>query len=401
MDSLTPAAFVAHGPILAMTLSERFVNDGSPTGLTWTHSSSTPTCPRRSARSFLLPILRVEHKDCRIIGEIPDFFTSRFFRFPVHPDCVPNLTKEQHRQLVFEPELPMVVVPSASPRTVFVNCDDYSGFLKLDYPFVLGRYARHLFGPKLDHGYLVSKELSDKAAESMGIFHFQEIGALEVIISNGKRSGVLFRKALPTGRSWPRYYSFCSLFGDNYFEEPRESPAILVQEALAHGGLEWILNQVIRPLVTSFWQLVTTFGFWPEAHAQNIVLGIDSSGNTAVIWRDCQGMFVDMEVRKTSLPSAPYHSLTAGNDTTLQKRSFLYDWILGHYVLDPIRELCDNWWAGSGKRVQGMAKHVTTELLGSADLRYVLPQGVMYCLSMEAPGDKHLEYLREYNPVYR
>lgn len=195
-----------------MVLLERFRNDGSPTGFTWKKSSSVATCPRKSARWFALPLLPFAARDVRCYGEIPSIFqTGDRVLYPLHPDCVQLLSLSSHKKLIHSSPSPLLVSPTASPRTVLIKETTWRGFAKLDYPFVLGRFPRALYGPKLVHGLEISNYLVRIRASEAGICHFPEVGALEVQMSETRKSGVVFRSYLPTGPHVDKCFTFVSV----------------------------------------------------------------------------------------------------------------------------------------------------------------------------------------------
>jgi hypothetical protein len=373
--------------IEVMILLERFVNDGSPTGLTWKNSSSFATCPRKSAKCFLLPLLKVNKEVCSINGSLPPQFIDEQVLFPVHPDCVHLLDPAFHEQLVWDPYRPMLVMPTSSPRTIFCGAAGWNGFVKLDYPFVLGRFPRELNREKLNHGVTVSSLLLQERADEYGVYHFPEIGTLEIQSNSYRHAGALFREGLETGPGFDRYFSFCSLFGSDYFA-PQSEP-ILLELAYHFGGLQWISSSVVQPLLESFWKLVTNFGMWPEPHAQNIVLGVNASGKTGIIWRDGQGFWFDYEMKARDMPGPMNRVLTMEDPERQRRRSFIYDWTLGTYVLDPIIKVSTSRYREALEQLTEVIRNVTLGVLTSI-AEELLPPGRAYGMSLAEPQGRHL-----------
>jgi len=370
-----------------MILLERFVNDGSPTGLTWKNSSSFATCPRKSAKCFLLPLLKVKKEICSVTGSLPPQFIDEQVLFPVHPDCVHLLDPAFHKQLVWDPYRPLLVMPTSSPRTVFCSSSGWNGFVKLDYPFVLGRFPRELNREKLSHGVAVSSLLLKERADECGVYHFPETGTIEIQSSSQRRAGALFREGLETGPGYDQYLSFCSLFGSDYFA-PENEP-ILLKLANGFGGLDWISSSVIQPLLESFWKLVTKFGMWPEPHAQNIVLGVNASGETGIIWRDGQGFWFDYEMKARDMLGPMNRVMTIEDPERQRRRSFIYDWTLGTYVLDPIIKASTSRYHKATVQLTEVIRTVTLDVLTSI-AEELLPSGRAYGMSLAEPQGKHL-----------
>lgn len=378
--------------IEAMVFAERFINDGSPTGLTWKNSSSPATCPRRGPRSYLLPVLHVSTDVGVVIGTPPSaFFWKSGLLFPVHPDCVHLLGRSLHHQLIFRMEAaPLVVVPTASPRTVMAEREDWRGFLKLDYPFVLGRFKRGLSGEGLRHGIQVSRLLVDGQAEARGVLHFPETGAFEIPVDDERRSGVVFRGLLPIGPAFDLLLCVCSLFGRDYFADGTTKPK-LIEYAERYGGIGWISDRVIRPLVTSFWKTVLEFGLWPEAHAQNIVFALQSDGSTGIVWRDCQGFWFDPELGAPgSMANGHYHVMNLGEEEAIKRRSFLYDWMFGTYVLDPLIAAAAAFYPNSERLLVDFVRDLAQAFLDSPTARQLLPANKSFTMPLRKPGAQRL-----------
>lgn len=382
-----------------MVVRERYVNDGSPTGLTWLNSSSAATCPRRGPRHFALPLLRVSGTEVEVVGTPPSVFTGPgHHRFPVHPDCVQMLGPIMHRRLVMDdaPDY-LVAMPTASPRTVFLSSSEmWAGFIKLDYPLVLGRYARELFGEKLTHSLAVSSRLQAHDTISNGVFHFPEFASMEIVAENGRRSGALFRSAVPTGETKPEMFCMCSLFARDYFDSTAE--AIVVTLARRFGGVSWVTERVVEPLLASFWTMVTRHGIWPEAHAQNVVVGVDADGTTSVYWRDCQGMWFDAELGAEADRS--YHVMRGGADAPA-RRSFLYDWMLGRYVLEPLLRASEPLAENVVETLTAHVRATTRRLAGAVLADGLVPKDIAFEFPLRPPEGERLTLQATSNVPYR
>lgn len=384
-----------------MVLNERYINDGSPTGLTWKNSSSPATCPRKGPRTFALPLLRVPSKQCLFSGTIPPAFElgNDQVLFGVHPDCVHLLSNELYSQLIFDPVPPVMVMPTASPRTVLLKYKDWVGFLKLDYPFVLGRFPRDLNADKLNHGVFVSSLLEARNAKDHGIYYFPESGAIEIQASTDRRSGMLFREGYVAGPQFSEYITFCSLFSQNYFSD-NHYQTLLVKLSQQYGGMTWIWQMILRPLLESLWKLVLEFGLWPEAHAQNIILGINNDGSTGIIWRDGQGFRCDEEFSPSPTGACRSRVLRSIDPDRFHRRSFFYDWTLGHYVLDPLLDAADESYPQAKKYLMNLIIEFTRTSVGKVPFK-VFPQDEAYGMSLEEPKGRFLPIEKVGRIIYR
>lgn len=363
---------------------ERFTNDGSPTGLTWSHSSSPGTCPRRSARSFALPLLRVAPNECWSQGLPGDFVEKAEVLFPIHPDCVHLLSRSLHQRLLQDRRRPLLVMPTGSPRTVFALEGRWRGFVKLDYPPVLGRFSRALCGQKLRQGLAVSEALLSQEAAKQAVYHFPETGACEISAEPARRAGALFRDAHPTGPEYDELVPVCSLFARDWFDTERKTEPLVKRLAQKRGGVDWISNALILPLVKSFWTLVTRFGLWPEAHAQNIVVGFKSGEVAGIVWRDGQGFWMDPLFWRGA-PDPRIRSLPAEAQDATARRSFLFDNIFSQYVLEPLIAGCAGLALGAEQFLVAEVARFSRAVLAERAECAVLPEGTSFCMSREEP----------------
>jgi len=338
---------------------------------------------------------------CERLGDIPDVFLDKNeILFPVHPDVVHTLDVSLRRKLAFQKVLPILAMPTASPRTALIEYRGWAGFLKLDYPFVLGRFPRPLAGPKLRHGIFVSRLLTNAAAELQGVNHFPEFACAEIQGAKDQRVGVLFRELLPTGPRYDSLYCVASLFGHDSLAIEDSTPLVLGL-AKQHGGVEWIATRVLRPLLVSFWKLVIEYGLWPEPHAQNILLGVNTDGTTGVVWRDCQGVWVDRELAPVLAGDEEYHIMPRGSADAPRRRSFLYDWMLGTYVLQPLIETSIAEYPDARNFLLETVREYTRGVLEVSGRGDLLPREKSFRMSLAAPGDQRLPLEESPSTLFR
>ncbi|MBI5275982.1 MAG: hypothetical protein HY854_05925 [Burkholderiales bacterium] len=390
------AAFRAN--VDKMILLERFRNDGSPTGLTWSNSSSAATCPRKAPAVFALPLLEIPQSDCDVLGEIPLLFRNDDnLRVPIHPDVVHLLSRSHHASLATTRLQPLLVAPTASPRTVLVNEASWIGFVKLDYPLVLGRFSRELWGVKLRQGLGVSELLLQRRAYEFGLYHLPETGVIEYSADSGRRAGVLFREPLAIGASYEMLIPFFALFSEDYLTPDDRTP-LVVTLANRYGGPDWILRHVVLPLVASFWGFVGEFGLWPEPHAQNVLLGLTADGSTCIVWRDCQGFRFDRHLTSSDPPVLGMKSIE-GPDAA-EQRSLIYDWTLGRYLLDPLISAVETSFLGERERLIRQIVEATRRNLGRMG-KPLLPEGHSYSMSLAPPQGRRLLATEQVGVKYR
>lgn len=393
---------------------ERFVNNGSPTGLTFSFSSSVCTSPLYCSGSFRLPFIEIPREEINLYGnQWFEYFSvnSNKILFPVHPDLVNLLNHKYYKQTTWQPKHGIEATPTASPRTVLLLQEPYEHlFLKLDYPLILGRFTSKLFGPKLFVGPHICSYLSTlKSAKP--IYYLPEISALEATVyENNTVSGAILRlnevwrvngKPVSAIKLIPAF----SLFGRDHFSGDF-TPLVLNLLDHSQSISKQLLEKFIYPVLDDFFTLSFEHGLIPEAQAQNFLFGYcDLNSSPLVVWRDFQGFFRD-ESRAHSLllmkELGEYHLIRSKNRSYAQKRrSYLYDWILGHYFFDPLIESVDQFCSIDINFVIEGIKERANSYLKLVEKNY-LPNGYWYSLSLRKPRkEEHLSLHQNRNPRYR
>jgi len=393
---------------------ERFVNDGSPTGLTFRFSSSVPTSPLHCVDSYKLPFVSVSMRQIRTLGnEWQKAFLGPPGQalFPVHPDVVNHLAPDYLRQVVWQVQSFRNAVPTASPRTVFVFDDlQRPCCLKLDYPLILGRFPADLSGEKVWIGPHISAYLTT-ISSNHEVFFLPEIDAIETTVrKDGKRSGAVLRlleiwsPGEPVDKDLILIPAF-SLFGSDKLE-PKNEPLLVLLLQCADNPTEKLLCMFIEPLLESYWYLSLNHGLIPEAHAQNILYAFDSIPSyPLVVWRDFQGFYRDESripkmLARTEVGT--YHLIPLEDaEYAKQRRSFLYDWILGHYLLDPLISTAQLSCGVNTSGVLAGIREFTRTALAGIEADY-FPVNEWYSMSLERPQNgQYLSMIPNKNPKYR
>ena len=121
--------------------AERYLNDGSPSGLT-VNTTSKYTCPKALTPYFNLQQIKFDHEIfMEDFGENKPCFAKEGCIF-IHPDILQSNELMNNLNYFVEDEL--IVAPTASGRTVLALEENY--FVKLAYLGYLGRLVRHLSG---------------------------------------------------------------------------------------------------------------------------------------------------------------------------------------------------------------------------------------------------------------
>lgn len=327
---------------------ERYVNDGSPSGF----NTDMPTqfCPFTGPERFALPIFSLPWDAVTRFGDLSRLgWTRRLLSegrmpIPVHPHIVTDL--QRLRLLPEEPDFTVDVVPTASGRTVIMDWSEAEGlsFAKLHYPRMLGRFVRGMPLFKWVAGQESSRFMR---AFLMGnqecVGMFDEFAGLYVEDRHPQGGfGTIFRRTPPVTMIdderalVPAFALFARDRG--HHEDPPLLTQLIHDRHLTLGDLT---NQFVRPLIGAYVALATTGGLMPECNAQNVAFCISTTGNGAgIFFRDMEDVWKDLSQRTSAGLDATcvnYHTIQLGVDPDYyQRRSFMYDFKLGEYLLSPL-----------------------------------------------------------------
>jgi siderophore synthetase component len=331
---------------------ERYVNDGSPSGFTDRFSTSTETSPLSENPSFnLYSVYIPEHLECLDIGIQPDFLSPR--QVLVHPDMIHSsfLAECCDKRL----DSGFLVFPTASARTVGL-VDKPEWFIKLSYDGMIGRIDRQIGLPQASAAIEVSNKISEAIDNGYlpGKFYFmREPFARVANLKAGLDSyewGMVIREPYPYPRNGRIKYLFpaFSLFSmDRGIYRGDSHPTLLEQiiEASGKKPENVLLNDIIFPVLDSYFSLLLKCGLQLESHAQNTLFGVDENFQIiAVIAKDAESidrdksLMVDLgiEVMETE---CNYKCLHRDQYNYQIMHSFMYDFKLGQYLFDPLIRL--------------------------------------------------------------
>lgn len=384
---------------------ERYVNDGSPTGLTFLHSSSDCTSPFYGTPGFVLPILWLEQHLVQSGGFVPDFLKhAETLGLPVHPDCWKFVCLKRRRAGTIHDTI--LVSPTASARTVLYADYDYPLYFKLHYPFVLGRFSAELRDHKLRLPVIISQALTVRNEQLDEISFLPDIGWLEASDACQKpcdgKLGVLVRSAIPFNcPPLDTVLPFFSLHARSHLGKDERSLLQSMTDDFEDKA-QHIIDSILRPLISSFWNLVGKFGLWPEAHGQNILIGYEPTQSVGhVVWRDFQGFYRERDISKRLLgqeyEEVEYHLLPIQGEELLKKRSQLYDSYLGEYCLKPLLAEFD-----SEARETARSFVIEQTRYFIAKFQIELPRRCWYALPLRPPREHEKLLLQKHtNPSYR
>lgn len=311
---------------------ERLVNDGSPSGFSAKYTSSVRTNPLAVSSYF---IGSMHGGKISSYGQIPQFAKGNDFLY-AHPDWQDS--NERPDGIIVAPTN-FLVSPTASVRTVKAINEDY--YIKLSYPGYIGRFERNLddyhISASLEANDILHTLEGNKNMDRRFAF-FPENGA-SLLKYGIFKTGCVFRDAQPIGHNASNIKYIIpgfSLFGKDK-GSPNDTP--LLQQILkkTKNPEDYLLRQIILPLIDIYFGCVFEEGILPEMHAQNVLFGFDENNDVkSIILRDMESVNRDKTIRKKLGKNftTPIYELDA--ETQKIRHSFFYDHKLGEYLAEPI-----------------------------------------------------------------
>ena len=327
---------------------ERFVNNGSPSGFTFKHSTSPETNPFTGEDVFHLWNFSDALADSVIeIGSVPEFFRGVNY---AHPDS-------RKAGILCQAGIPLsessiLVSPLASGRTVQLR-NSIPGFLKLTYDSgILGRCTRYLGKISCLASYETSCYIMEQVAKGCfpSTFAFYEESGMKVSLLKHRKEifefGTIFRQPYPSPICYePRILiPAFSLFGVDFKNKDDDYLLIQLIEHSKLSPIDYTLT-LLHLAVDAFWLLLTKCALIPELHGQNCVYELD---HNFVPVRFCVKDMEDIDREmllakelglKTEWESYPYKCNDENVSDRVYRASYLYDFKLGEYLLKPIIEI--------------------------------------------------------------
>ena len=336
---------ILHDPQGSLDYMERYVNDGSPSGFTFVNSTSYDTCPNSEKKTFNLYRVIYPREWGITIGVFPSVLkdssvTSFYDSLLIHPDCVCYFDELEVK------ETDLCVVPTSSARTVRML--DFNYYLKLNYFGIIGRIKRNLTINHALASYEITNILNNLIKkEKYDRLCFLPESSAKIILNPCEKvdAGIVVRDCQQVGKSASRIeykIPFFSLFSTDK-KMPSDKP-LLIQLINLHreDPIDFILKEIIFPIIDCYFELIIDEGLEPEWHAQNLLLGLDKNMKIqSFIMRDLESIDVDEEMRlragkKTPLSFYPYKHINSNQYNYQIKHSFMYDFKLCKYLIEPI-----------------------------------------------------------------
>ncbi len=378
-------------PQSALGHLERYVNDGSPSGFTALHRTSSLTDPFGDQTSFAPYVLFDSEASFSTFGALVSHNILKNNLMFIHPDMAhhPDLSGYD----VSECD-DLRVVPTSSARTVQIINHFPNDYIKLYYDGIVGRHNRRLYrtkaiaGPEIS-GLLLSAIDLHQLPDYLAILHepCARIHRNRNHEDPGNDWGMVWRESHPRGTAANRVHWIAPLF--SLWSKDRLNPGqptLLEQlsELWMHRAEEHILT-LLRNIIDIHFTLVSKLGLQFEFNAQNVLLGFDDECQiVTVILRDMMDVEKDIAIRHSlNLPldfaSYPYHVLSESDKLFAQKRrSFAFDFKLCKYIVSPLLTNGHLYGASSFERILSDLKAHTSTWIKRLPAEYFPQNGLWY-----------------------
>jgi hypothetical protein len=360
---------------------ERYLNDGSPSGFTTIYTTSPETSPFGTTEWFYPYICIAPFDSCKTFGQIPSWGGLPFSELSnwvlVHPDMSNNKFFLNPLLKLYRDE-ELIVVPTASGRTVQIINKERQDYVKLHYEGILGRVRRELPYNKAIGGPEVSRmiiEAIDSKILPCELSLLPERGArvLEVA-SKGKKEqwGMVWRENKPYGVEPDEIKFVLPVFSLFSFDRLATHHFPLLKQIIDFTSANpeiFILDVLIAPLLKCYFELILKLGLQAEWNAQNLQIGFNESFSSAkFIMRDLESVDKDLTMMDSLkimhvFESYPYKCIFRDQYNYTIKHSFMYDFKLGDYILDPLLVFLYKYYRVDYKETQKKVKEIAKQYI--------------------------------------
>jgi len=304
--------------------------------------------PNSRVSTFDIPAFEVPPDELNIYSADPypslrEFYTSEDRNlFCVHPQVLDTHGDDPFLRRVIsvgQPGKEIQVSPSSSTRTLYVQDHHPPHALKLHFPFRVSRYGRRMRDEVVEQAINVSRELQRGIGSMDPRFaFFREV--LGVTVKNirpqtprGENWGYLVREMTPfpfLGKERTLVPGF-SLFGRDFFEPG--TPPLLLELLQERAPRDYVLEQIMFPIIHHWVSSFLNFGLLLEPHGQNVLLEMEPDGEVSrIAYRDLNLGIDNRRRRDIHIPidsSNTYNQMEGG-----EFNSITYDKFMGGHFFD-------------------------------------------------------------------
>jgi hypothetical protein len=403
---------VLDDPLGALVYLERYVNLGSPSGFSASHSVSEHTSPLGAPTAFHLEQIELNADHVLHLGD--QGLLDRYLPpggMLLHPDVA---SRVRHRARITQFD-GFTVSPTSSGRTVHALTKP-AFHLKMHYDAVIGRMHRALTAREASYALYISRVIcqgvrSGTLPSSFGIL--PEFGAR--VSGPGAPSGLPeiglvirdLEAVCPTGAPFALVPAF-ALFSPDVNTPSDDTLLVQLARRSTLPPSEFLLTRLLFPLVDSYFSLLIRTGLQGEFHAQNVLVGLDPDGGVAqVVLRDMESVDTDESLRdelglECERPSSDLKVISRSQPNYQTKHSFMFDFKLGEYLARPLVDTLAKAGAVDSVEICGAVRDHVRNYLGSLPSDF-FPNGHWYSFD-KVPIDRSTParpYIRNEDPEFR
>lgn len=233
-------------------------------------------------------------------------------------------------------------IPTASSRTI--RTPSINGYLKLSYPFNLGRVNKRISKSdiicSLSNSDIISKIIIKKRINKYLSLFPETYGAIYNYLNED--IGYIYRSSERISNNLQKTTIIVPAFSLFGTDDNNDDPSIIKQLNKNNVGVgKNFLEYLIFPIIDCYFQLLFFNGIELEMHPQNFLLGFDKDWNlTEVIIRDMESINIDINIMKYNGLSYNINSsqriLNLNDNYYYEKHSFRYDHKFGEFFLLPL-----------------------------------------------------------------
>ncbi len=298
---------------------------------------------------FILPAAELNTYFANPSEPLLDLYCLRDgFRFCVHPQVLKTDAGDdyvRHLLVYGRSHAPLRVSPSSSTRTLFVRDQTPHHALKVHFPYRISRYGRKMRDEVIEQAINVSHELEANIEKFDDRFAFlREVIGISFKnrtpqLPRGEHWGYLVRDMRPfplTDLNVSLVPGF-ALYGKDIGE--RQSAPLLPLLIGQRDPLDYVLEQIMLPILRHWVSAFLHLGYMLEPHGQNVLLEInDNNDIKRIVHRDLS-VGIDMR-RRRFLNLAEKHINDYNRMETGHFASIAYDKFMGAHFFEEIVSLC-------------------------------------------------------------
>ena len=314
--------------------------------------------PNSDHGQFDLPVFEVPRNQLKIYTANPPielantYLSENKALFCIHPQVLEESRNElyvKHTLSMGTPHENIVVSPSSSTRTLYVQNHKSPHAIKVHFPFRISRYGRRMRDEVLEQAINLSMELESGIGNLDHQFGFlREVIAvthknLQPDSPRGENWGYLVRDMIPFPAVDAKRHLIpgFALYGKDFFDSEKN---LLLFDLIGNREPQsFMLENIMLPIIRHWVECYLHFGYLLEPHGQNVLFEVDDDMEIKRIVHRDLSLGIDMRRRRDI-------QLAEGNLNTynrMQTNAFLsiaYDRFMGSHFFDRLVTSCKEKW---------------------------------------------------------